>query len=105
MGSTTCVVCTPWPQRHGVRCSLPPPCTGMKVPKNLCNESIEEAMGSMSWLDGALDVQLTWTHDVYAWHRGMMPCAPENEQPYAQFHGSMLWSLDQTEGDKHMPGP
>ena len=34
-------------------------------------------MGTMPWLDGAQDMQLTQTHDAYAQHRGAMPCARE----------------------------
>ena len=33
MGSTTCVVCTPWPQRHGAWCGLPSPRASMRAPK------------------------------------------------------------------------
>ncbi|RVW59044.1 hypothetical protein CK203_106745 [Vitis vinifera] len=41
------VAATTW-----VGCSLPPPCVGTKAPKNLYNEPVEEAMGSMPWLNG-----------------------------------------------------
>nr|CAN74616.1 hypothetical protein VITISV_002218 [Vitis vinifera] len=33
MGFTTCVVCTPWPQRHGAWYGLPPPRAGTRAPK------------------------------------------------------------------------
>ena len=32
-------------------------------------------MGAMPPYVGALDAQLTRTHDVYAWHRDVVPCA------------------------------
>ena len=49
----------------------------------MCGESVGEAMGAMLWFDGALDVQLTRTHDAYTWHKDAMPCALEKKQPWA----------------------
>ena len=51
MGSMTYVACTPWSQRHGAWYSLPHPCICMRTLKDLCIESIGEAMGVMPWLD------------------------------------------------------
>ena len=59
MGSTTCVMCTPWLQRHEALCDLPPPHVGMRAPKPCASEPIEEGMGAMPWSDEALDRQLT----------------------------------------------
>ena len=47
----------------------------MRTPKDLCIEPVGEAIGAMPWLDEAQDMQLTQTHDTYAWHRDAMPCA------------------------------
>ena len=43
-------------------------------------------MGTLPWLDGTLDMQLTQTHDVYAWHKGTLPYAREWNS-----HGPMPW--------------
>ena len=56
MGSMTCVVCTPWQQWHEAWCGLPSSCTGTKVPKDLCGKLVGEAMGSIPWFDGTLNV-------------------------------------------------
>ena len=75
MGSTTCVVCTPWPQRHGAWCGLPPPYVGTRTPKPCAVNQLRKP-----WVQchGLMGHQTTADlhHDAYAQHRGAMPCAP-----------------------------
>ena len=63
--------------------------------KDLCTEPVWEAMGTLSWLDGTLDMQLTQTHDVYAWHKGTLPYAREwnshGSNAMAQCCESVAW--------------
>ena len=39
-----------WPQRHRAWCGLSPH-AGTRVPKDLCTETVREAMGAMPCLD------------------------------------------------------
>ena len=75
MRSTTYVACTSWLQRHGAWYDLPYPRASTKTPKDLCIESVGEAMSTIPWFDWALDMQMTQTHDAYARRRGAMPYA------------------------------
>ena len=74
-GSTTCVVCTPWPQRHGAWCGLPPPRVGTRAPKPCAMSQLMKSWAQCHGLMGHQTIADS-QHDTYAQHRGAMPCAP-----------------------------
>ena len=60
-----------------------------------CIELVRKAMGTMSWLNRALDMQQTQTHDAYAWHKGTLPYLrwwnSHGCNAMAQYYGSVAW--------------
>ena len=73
MGSTTCVLCTLWPQRHGAWCGLPPPCAGTRTPKPC---AVSQLMKPWAQCHGLM-APIADSHQVaYAQRRGAMPCVP-----------------------------
>ena len=72
MGSTTCVVCTPWPQRHRAWCGLPLPRTGTRAPKPC---AMSQLMKPWAQCHGLMAPIADSHQDAYAQHRGSMPSA------------------------------
>ena len=73
MGSTTCVVCTPWPQWHEAWCGLSSPRAGTRTPKPC---AVSQLMKPWTQCHGLMGHQTIANYDAYAQHRGAMTYAP-----------------------------
>ena len=92
MGSTTCVVCTPWPQRHRACCSLPPPRAGTRALKPC---AVSQLMKPWAQCHGLMASSDSWL--APRWLRtaqGRNALCTKRDQPWAQCHGSLLGSWE-----------